>query len=337
MRQGFAQRKSQLSEWVFKAARAEADPAEQSAQVAIDYDEFPPPAKKDVVTQEIVKEKSVEFDPQIYLSSSDDKQQCSVEVYYQTRMDMVKGRLNMKNQFLTFEAYKKKHQDENATSQYNLMIDYMDIVLISIIKIPNEEAASHSEKFVRNNYRFNFLIQIEVSAINGLSAVSHSIDSQNAPENLQELIESEDESGAIVADEEHNIIKRSNMSLANIYFKLQHEDTSVMRSLLVNEDQEKVVDLVIEKLQDFVKDAPLSDCSMTYIPFYDTILPIDKRSLLGQVKMSELIAEKVKSILMRALSTNDNVKTNEQKEQKEAMLIKYRPSKSCDSHVLNDF
>ena len=44
-----------------------------------------------------------------------------------------------------------------------MMIDYLDIVSVSILKIPNEEAADHPEKFVRTNYRFNFLIQIEVS------------------------------------------------------------------------------------------------------------------------------------------------------------------------------
>ena len=60
---------------------------------------------------------------------------------------------------------------------------------------------------------------------------------------------SEEESGAIVSKgTDHAILKRSNMSLANIYFKLQHEDVSVMRSLLVNKEQEQVVDLVIEKL-----------------------------------------------------------------------------------------
>ena len=54
---------------------------------------------------------------------------------------------------------------------FNLMIDYLDIVSVSILKIPNEEAADHPEKFVRANYKFNYLLQIEVSAINGLSAV----------------------------------------------------------------------------------------------------------------------------------------------------------------------
>ena len=55
--------------------------------------------------------------------------------------------------------------------QFNLMIDYLDIVSVSRLMIPNEEAADHPEKFVRQNYKFNYLIQIEVSAINGLSAV----------------------------------------------------------------------------------------------------------------------------------------------------------------------
>ena len=59
---------------------------------------------------------------------------------------------------------------------FNLMIDYLDIVSVSILKIPNEEAADHPEKFVRTNYRFNFMVQIEVSAINGLSAVERSVE-----------------------------------------------------------------------------------------------------------------------------------------------------------------
>jgi len=55
-----------------------------------------------------------------------------------------------------------------------------------------------------------------------------------------------------VHGEDHAIEKRSNLSLANIFFKLSHEDTSVMRHLLVNKEQEQVLDLVIDKLQDYV-------------------------------------------------------------------------------------
>jgi len=111
-----------------------------------------------------------------------------------------------------------------------------------------------------------------------------------------------------------------------------------MRHLLVNKEQEQVVNLVIEKLQMFVHNAPPSDASLTYIPFYDTVLPLDKRNLLGQVKMSPIITEKVKSILLKSLSTNEaNKATQQQTEQIQASLIKYRPQKSCDSILLNDF
>lgn len=77
-----------------------------------------------------------------------------------------------------------------------------------------------------------------------------------------------------------------------------------MRHLLVNKEQEQVVNLVIEKLQQYVQNATPVDSSMTYIPFYDTIMPQEKRSLLGQVKMSPMITEKVKAILIRALAPN---------------------------------
>ena len=83
-----------------------------------------------------------------------------------------------------------------------------------------------------------------------------------------------------------------------------------MRHLLVNKEQEQVVNMVIEKLQDFVSNSPPSDSSLTYIPFYDTILPMDKRNLLGQVKMSPSIVQKVKSILLASSLTNESQNAN---------------------------
>lgn len=104
----------------------------------------------------------------------------SVEVYYQTRMDMIRGNLTFKLDHLSFEAFNRKNMEQNEASQFNMMIDYLDIVSVSILKIPNEEAADHPEKFVRTNYRFNFMLQVEVSAINGLSAVDRTVESHEA-------------------------------------------------------------------------------------------------------------------------------------------------------------
>lgn len=74
---------------------------------------------------------------------------------------MIKGNLTFKLDHLTFDAFSRKNQtaqEQADTSQFNMMIDYLDIVSMSILKIPNEEAADHPEKFVRTNYRFNFLV-----------------------------------------------------------------------------------------------------------------------------------------------------------------------------------
>ena len=64
---------------------------------------------------------------------------------------------------------------------------------------------------MRENYRFNFLIQIEVSAINGLSVINNGH-------------ESDADSGALVSGSDHSIMKRSDVSLANIFFKVSHEE-----------------------------------------------------------------------------------------------------------------
>ena len=133
--------------------------------------------KKDPILLALEKETS-QFDPNIYIKKNDDVVSdqslwLTIESYYQTRFENIRGSLIFKLDHLVFEAYKQKDKTEEEQVMFNLMIDYLDIVSVSILKIPNEEAADHPEKFVRANYKFNFLLQIEVSAINGLSAVEN--------------------------------------------------------------------------------------------------------------------------------------------------------------------
>jgi hypothetical protein len=81
--------------------------------------------------------------------------------------------------------------------------------------IPNEEAADHPEKFVRTNYKFNYLIQIEVSAINGLSVIEKRLNASEYESNQKAKLESKEskesqeaETGATVGDES-SIVERS--------------------------------------------------------------------------------------------------------------------------------
>ena len=220
-----------MNEWVSQASARtsvapDISPAKQSISKSVDQ----PPSvdgeveiidKKDPILLALEKEKE-SFDPELYIqkgaANGPESLWQTVEVYYQTRMDMIKGNLTFKLEHLSFEALTLKNQED--TSQFNMMIDYLDIVSVSILKIPNEEAADHPEKFVRTNYRFNFLVQIEVSTINGLTVVDQNV---NARDELPQTGDADNnESGAIVENGTHNILKRSNMSLANIFFKVSY-------------------------------------------------------------------------------------------------------------------
>ena len=75
-----------------------------------------------------------------------------------------------------------------------------------------------------------------------------------------------------------------------------------------------------------MQNAPSSDSSITFIPFYDTILPQNKRSMLAKVKMCNIIEPKVEKILQATMNRNEVEKANAQrKEQNEQMLLKFRP------------
>ena len=121
--------------------------------------------KKDPILLALEKETSA-FNPEIYIAKNEASEGpeslwLNSEVYYQTRLEMIRGNMTFKLDHLIFEAHNRKTTAPDAQenlSQYNMMIDYLDIVSVSILKIPNEEAADHPEKFVRQNYRFNYLI-----------------------------------------------------------------------------------------------------------------------------------------------------------------------------------
>jgi hypothetical protein len=59
------------------------------------------------------------------------------------------------------------------------MVDYLDIVSANKLQIPNQESIEHPERFIRDNYKFNIIIQFELSAVNGVSAITGSGDDIN--------------------------------------------------------------------------------------------------------------------------------------------------------------
>ena len=87
--------------------------------------------KKDPILLELEKQKK--FDPNLYLQPGEvvdgpESLWLTTEVFYQTRLDMIKGNMTFKLDHLTFEALRRNNHSQAAeqvdTSQFNMMIDY---------------------------------------------------------------------------------------------------------------------------------------------------------------------------------------------------------------------
>jgi hypothetical protein len=137
------------------------------------------------------------------------------------------------------------------------------------------------------------IIQIELSAVNGVSAVSLTHNEEGSQE------------AAIITDEKE-IIKRSNISVASIFLQCMHEDMSEHKHLLINKQQELVADLLLDKIQLAVKCCEPSVLSLTYVPFYDGSISASKKKLLGEVKLHPLIESKVEAYKLVNLSEENN-------------------------------
>jgi len=78
-----------------------------------------------------------------------------------------------------------------------------------------------------------------------------------------------------------------------------------------------------------MKEAKRKDYSSTFAPYYDIILDEKQKSLLTEVKMSQIVSDKVKiGAAMKSLK--------HQNSQNLASIIKFIPNKSEKSEILND-
>lgn len=119
--------------------------------------------------------------------------------------DKAHGKLIMTESCLEFKVDKSLELSVQP-EMFDVTIDYLDIVSVSRLQIPNEEAIFRDDAYYRKNYTYNYIIQVELSAVNGLSIV-------NPPKGELK------EKGAEV-DHDKGIIQRSNVSIVNIFFKV---------------------------------------------------------------------------------------------------------------------
>lgn len=126
------------------------------------------------------------------------------------KFDEPVGKLVMTDCCLEFKV-DRTQQCKLAHDLYDMTIDFLDIVSVSKLQIPNEEAIFNEDEFYTKNYTFTYMMQVEVSAINGLTVVTPKGDQPGWDPN---------ETGAEIDPTDKAITSRSNISLANIFFKV---------------------------------------------------------------------------------------------------------------------
>lgn len=156
------------------------------------------------------------FDPSVYLELGNlaipeqRNWQMTDAIFLNKFDDKVPGKFIMTESCLQFKVDRSKNYRLEA-DMYDMTIDYLDIVSVSRLQVPNEDAIFNEDEFYVKNYTYNYMIQVEVSAINGLSVVT--------PQKFEE--KDWKVKGAEI-DAEKAIVSRSNISLANIFFKVSH-------------------------------------------------------------------------------------------------------------------
>ena len=86
------------------------------------------------------------------------------------------------------------------------MIDYRDIGETEIIKLVNEKALMHENDYVKEAYLYDYLIQIDLTTVNGLTC--------------------------------KNTDDKDKLTIANVFFRFQFED---LESLILTSDQQKII------------------------------------------------------------------------------------------------
>ena len=156
-----------------------------------------------------------------------------MEAFYMIKFEKVFGTAIVKKDRLIFEpqdpsdknliASGKKlynqHLIENEhqikISDYGGQIDFMDVIEVNKMNLANEKAIVSDNNFIREAYKYNYFLQIVLTAVNGVTLKRNSAKGQDGQS-----------SGAVLSGPDSAIVQRNDIPIANIYFKISHYDKS---------------------------------------------------------------------------------------------------------------
>ena len=170
--------------------------------------------------------------------------------------------------------------------EYECTLDYLDLSEANLMPLINEKAAMSDSQFIQKNYKFDMFLQIVLTTVNGIT--------------LKQTRDSKQ--GAVVSDDSENaLISRNCFPIANLYFKcvhfdLPHSSNGFQHTQLTNHYQQIIVQELKTKIDsqlEYLRKNQKSDESISFVPYYDSIIDKKLRNNLGECKMSTLISSKV--------------------------------------------
>ena len=90
----------------------------------------------------------------------------------------------------------------------------MDVIEVNKMNLVNEKAIVSENNFVKEAYKYNYFLQIVLTAVNGVTLKRQ----------MQMGQKSDHTSGAILEGPDSAIVMRNDVPIANIYLNLSHYD-----------------------------------------------------------------------------------------------------------------
>ena len=135
------------------------------------------------------------------------------ECYYKlSESNYVRGVLTLKYDHMLFESLKQDIQ---------MTVDYLDIGSLCRVPVDNPRALACEDSFVRQNFQKQWLLQISLTSLNGLSYLKY-------PEGCELF-------------QDKSIVRRSTIEVGAIYLQVMHEDFSAGKHLLIDREQSIVL------------------------------------------------------------------------------------------------
>lgn len=72
-----------------------------------------------------------------------------VEIYYQTKLECVRGLLTLKADHMAFAS---------VLGDIQFCVDYLDLASVQKVSPLNKLVVDHSDSFIRENYRYNWML-----------------------------------------------------------------------------------------------------------------------------------------------------------------------------------